>query len=135
MLELEEKNEISEMINQKDNNNKVQRRRSDFSMQPATVLSLAFAFFSIIWAGGTAYQRLVYLESWKHSHESEVLSRASKSDLSELTARMEAEMQMINQHLEAELAMERAFSRSLCVALSHTQTAAGQPVTNDCARP
>ena len=111
------------------------RIRSDFSMQPATILSIAFAFFSIIWAGGTAYQRLVYLESWKIQHESEIQTRASKSDLSELTSRMEAEMQMMNQHLEAELQMERAFSRSLCVALSHTQTAAGQPVTNDCARP
>jgi len=121
--------------NNNNNNDNQQRRRSDLTMQPATVLSIAFAFFSLIWAGGTAYQRLVYLESWRHSHESEVMTRASKSDLVELTSRMEAELAMVTQHLEAEVQMERAFSRSLCVALSHTQTAANVPVTNDCARP
>lgn len=109
-----------------------QDRRKGLYMTVGSQLAAGITLFTIIWAGGAAYQRLVYLESQVETLKHEA---ARSAELSGLEGEMRSAVRELELRLESDLKLERAFSRSICVALSHTQTAAGVPVTNDCERP
>ena len=90
------------------------------------------AILSLIWAAGITYQRIIYIETWRDQVKDNMVTPAQ---LAEVRADYETKMRALEVKFENEIRIERAFSRSLCVALSHTQQAAKIPVTNDCARP
>lgn len=107
-------------------------RRRGFYMSIGAQFATGFTLLTLIWAGGAAYQRLIYLEN----QVSVLNEQAAKvTDLKNIQNDLESSIKELELILESDLKLERAFSRSICVALSHTQTAAGVPVTNDCDRP
>jgi len=100
---------------------------------PATwLIGAMLTIFTFVWSGGMLYQRIIFLETWKIHNET---SLVHQQDLDVLLSHIEAERHALEQKHLADIAAERTFSRALCVALSHTQAAAGIPVTNDCDRP
>lgn len=109
----------------------------------STQFSILFAVMGIIWATGAAYQRLVVVESWKGSIEDRVvevkeLQRVQQEligKINQLESKIEVLLVSERSKVEHEIKTERAFTRSLCVALSHTQEQVNIPVTNDCDRP
>ena len=107
-------------------------RRRGFYMSIGAQFATGFTLLTLIWAGGAAYQRLIYLEN-----QVAVLSQqaAKVTDLKNIQNDLESSIKELELILESDLKLERAFSRSICVALSHTQQASGVPVTNDCDRP
>ena len=90
------------------------------------------AILSLIWAAGITYQRIIYIETWRDQVKDHMVTA---SQLAEVRADYETKMKALEVKFENEIRIERAFTRSLCVALSHTQQAAKIPITNDCARP
>ena len=90
------------------------------------------AILSFIWAAGITYQRIVYIETWRDQVKDQMVTEAA---FKEMQTNYAAQLKALEVKFENEIKLERAFSRSLCVALSHTQQAAKIPVTNDCARP
>lgn len=101
-------------------------------MPMAAWTGVILSVFTLIWASGAAYQRLIVLES-----EVGILQkdRASNAEVIHVENELNSRIRELELQLQSSQALERAFSRSICVALSHTQTQAGVPITNDCDRP
>lgn len=100
---------------------------SAVSTTPAVV-----AILTLIWAAGITYQRIISLEAWRDQVQGHIVTPAQ---LESQKTDYDTKMKAMEMKFENEIRIERAFSRSLCVALTHTQQAAKIPVTNDCARP
>ena len=76
--------------------------------------------------------RLTAINEWRATTDG---SRFTASDAAIMQGQFRSEMQIMRTELEAEIRANRAFIRSLCNRIDALQLAAGQPVTDDCARP
>jgi len=101
-------------------------------MPASWLIGAMLTIFTFVWSAGMLYQRIIFLETWKTHNEANLVHQ---QDLDVLLSVINSKMHTLEQKHIADVEAERVFSRALCVALSHTQAAAGIPVTNDCDRP
>lgn len=76
---------------------------------------------AIVYAAGVAQNQLLTL----------------RSEVNDMTTNRftDTDALVMQREFQFEIAQERAFSRSLCFAISNLQEAQGLPITNDCTRP
>lgn len=96
----------------------------------AQISAIVF-LLTLIWGGGTTYQRLVSLETWKDNLSNHIVT---DKDLRSHTVEERAKTDQQVKDLEHQVRVERQFSRSLCNQLRTLQDKLSLPASTDCRR-